>query len=282
MNNSFNFNRFWLLVKRQWLEFGKIYLISLLVITGAIIAFYFYGLPEPDLYTTNLSSVYQHNNDGYVRLNFRLPLFLTLGFIFISIIASGYFSLLGQKPKAIIELMTPASTLEKWLCGVFYTSILSVFSFFAIFYLTDMIFVNYLQKIVGQISYTITSGMGSAPKTVVLSVKPFFIDFFDHKEMQSLVLFPFVITSVFLLGSAYFNRFHYIKTAVVVMLFCTALIYTMIKVAGWLTFNKVQDSANFGFRSHNGEMFGYVLIGTALITLFFWTVTFFRVKEKEV
>jgi len=282
MNNTFNFNRFGLLVKRQWLEFGKIYLISLLVITGVIIGFYFYGLPEPDKYTTDPASIYNHNEEGSIYLHFRIPLFLVLGFIFISIIASGYFSLLGQKPKAIIELMTPASTLEKWLCGVFYTGILSVFSFLLIFYLTDMVFVNYLQKIVGQISYTLPAGMNELPKTVMLSVKPFFVEFFEHKEIRSLALVPVMITSVFLLGSAYFNRFHYIKTAVVVMLFFTVLIYALQRIGTWLTANKVQDSPSFGFRSNGNEILTYLLIGTVSITLFFWAVTFFRIKEKEV
>lgn len=281
MNNTFNFNRFWLLVKRQWLEFGKIYLISLLVIAGTIIAFYLYNLPQPNLNSGNPMSIYP-NNDGYVYLRFRLPLFLILGFIFISIIASGYFSLLGQKPKAIIELMTRASILEKWLCGVFYSGFLSVFSFLLIFHLTDTIFVSYLQKIVGQVSYTITSEMSPVPRTVVLSVKPFFVEFFGADENKFFSLMPLAITSVFLLGSAYFNRFHYIKTTVIVMLFCSALIYTMVKAGRWLTFNKVQDSANFGYRPHNDEVLTYILIGTTFITLFFWTVTFYRVKEKEV
>lgn len=277
MDNTFNFNRFGLLVKRQWLEFGKIYLISLLVVVGVLILFYAWNLPDPEA-----EKGYRYNSEGFLYLPFRIPLFLTLGFIFISIIASGYFSLLGQKPKAIIELMTPASTLEKWLCSIFYTGIFSVFSFLLVFYITDLAFVKYIDKTIGTITFSWTSGVHPTPKTGIVSARSFFNDFFEHDEIKSMVVVPFMITSVFLLGSAYFNRFHYIKTAVVVMLFCTALIYTMIKVAGWLTFNKVQDSANFGFRSHNNEMFTYVLIGTALITLFFWTVTFFRVKEKEV
>jgi len=282
MNNIFDFNRFWLLVKRQWLEFGKIYLISLLVITGTIIAFYLYNLPESYFNKTELTSIYEHDNEGYIQFSFRTPLFLVLGFMFISIIASGYFSLLGQKPKAIIELMTPASTLEKWLCGIFYTSILSVFSFLLIFYLADMLFVSYLQKIVGQVSYTLTSGPSPGSNAGYLKAQPFFVRFFEGMGNKSLVLIPFMITSVFLLGSAYFTRFHYIKTAVVVMLFSGAVVYTMMRVARWLTIGKVQDSAISGFRSHDGEVFTYILIGTTFITLFFWTVAFFRVKEKEV
>ncbi|NQX55283.1 hypothetical protein HQN86_16795 [Pedobacter panaciterrae] len=277
MNNSFNFNRFWLLVKRQWLEFGKIYLISLLVVVGVLILFYAWNLPEPEA-----EKGYRYNSEGFLYLSFRIPLFLTLGFIFISVIASGYFSLLGQKPKAIIELMTPASTLEKWLCSIFYTGIFSVFSFLLVFYITDLAFVKYIDKTIGTITFSWTSGVHPTPKTGIVSARTFFNDFFEHDEIKSMVVVPFMITSIFLLGSVYFNRFHYIKTAVVVMLFLTALIYTLIQTANWMTRDKMQDSANFGFSSAHNEFFIYAMVGITAVTVFLWCVTFFRVKEKEV
>jgi hypothetical protein len=263
------------LVKRQWLEFGKIYLISLLVITGVFVLFYSWNFPDAD-------KGYHYNSEGFLNLYFRIPLFLTLGFIFISVIASSYFSMLGQKPKAIIELMAPASSLEKWLCGLFYTSILSVFSFLLVFYIIDLAFVTYIEKSIGHIAFSTTSGVHPIPKTGVVGVRILFSELMEHKQMTPMYGIPFMITSIFLLGSVYFNRFHYIKTAVATMLFCTALIFALMKVGMWLTLNKVQDSANFGYRSHDNEIFTYVLIGTGFITLFFWTVTFFRVKEKEV
>ena len=40
MNNTFNIQRLGLLLKRQWLEFGKIYLITVAVALGVIITFY--------------------------------------------------------------------------------------------------------------------------------------------------------------------------------------------------------------------------------------------------
>ncbi|NRF39107.1 hypothetical protein [Pedobacter foliorum] len=275
MNNIFNFNRFWLLVKRQWLEFGKIYLISLLVIAGVFVLFYLWNFPDPD-------KDYHYNSDGFLNLNFRIPLFLTSGFIFISVIASSYFSMLGQKAKAIIELMAPASSLEKWLCGLFYTSILSVFSFLLVFYIVDLTFVTSIEKSIGHITVSTASGAYPIPKTGVVGIRTLFSELLVHKEMRSMYGIPFMITSIFLLGSVYFNRFHYIKTAVVTLLFCSGLIYALVKVGMWLTLHKVQDSANFGYRSHNDEVFTFILIGTAFITLFFWTITFYRVKEKEV
>ena len=97
MNNTFNLQRFGLLLKRQWLEFGKIYLVSLVVALGVIIAFYGFALWPYLIQTVKEPFDF--------RLNFREPLFFIFGFIFISIIASNHFAHLGQKPKAIIDLL---------------------------------------------------------------------------------------------------------------------------------------------------------------------------------
>ncbi|RZL44582.1 MAG: hypothetical protein EOO93_27790, partial [Pedobacter sp.] len=142
MNNTFNINRFGLLLKRQWLDFGKVYLISLLVVVGALVGFYFYYIPSP----------FKENNfdyDGNLDMRFRYPIYLILGFLFISIVASSYFSLLGQKSRAILELMTPASTFEKFLSGVFYTTLVSFASYIILFYLIDLSFVKYLNMHLG-------------------------------------------------------------------------------------------------------------------------------------
>jgi hypothetical protein len=90
MNNTFNINRFGLLVKRQWLDFGKIYLISLIVIAGILTGFYIFNIPTA-LRNNRI------NDDGYFNMGFRIPLFLIMGFIFISVVSSSYFSCFGQK-----------------------------------------------------------------------------------------------------------------------------------------------------------------------------------------
>ena len=214
MNHTFKIHRFTLLLKRQWLEFGKIFLVTLLVAVGVIIAFY--GL--------TLLPIKGIVEIPYL-LRFREPLFLIFGFLFISVISSAYFAHLGQKSKAIIDLLIPASTFEKFLTGVFYTSILSVLSFILVFVLTDFIFISYIK------SYF----QSQANLTDIENIK----SFFAKVEFDDLIPFytiPFLVTSIFMLGSIYFNRFHYIKTAISVMIFSGIWSYIIFKT-GELAFN---------------------------------------------
>ena len=87
MNNTFNIQRLGLLLKRQWLEFGKIYLITLAVALGVIITFYGFS---------TWSIIAEDRPFSPWALNFREPFFLIFGFLFITVIASSYFAHLGQ------------------------------------------------------------------------------------------------------------------------------------------------------------------------------------------
>lgn len=261
MNNTFNFSRFTLLVRRQWLDFGKIYLMSLLVITGVIAITYIFNFPEQA----------EHTEKGlsaapviYFQLFFRVPLFLILGFIFISITASNYFSILGQKPKTIIELMIPASTFEKWLCAVFYTGVLSIISFLLIFYLADLAFIKYGESIGAQ------------------SPKLFFTEFFERDITPYLIAVPVMVTSVFLLGSVYFNRFHYIKTAVITLIFLYVIGYLTFRAGQWLSEGRTMKAVVVFGDDPKQSAFILTLLSTMAITAYLWLITFFRLKEKEV
>ncbi|RZL21764.1 MAG: hypothetical protein EOO96_24150 [Pedobacter sp.] len=206
---------------------------------------------------------------GYIsdQLRFREPLFIIFGFLFISIIASSYFAHLGQKSKAIIDLLIPASTFEKFLAGFFFTSILSVLAFLLIFTVTDWAFITYIK------SYFRTGDLKE-----LAEVKTFF----SKNEIGTfapLYVMPFTVTSVFLLGSAYFNRFHYIKTAICVMLFSGAWTYIVMNVVDVLLSGKT--SINLG---NNGkETIEWLLFAIiAVCTLVVLSITYVRLKEKEV
>jgi hypothetical protein len=96
-----------------------------------------------------------------------------------------------------------------------------------------------------------------------------------------LSLMPFLVTSIFLLGSIYFNRFHYIKTAVVGMVFGSVWTYLFVKTIEIITKGKVDASASSGIEEKiSGEVVFVAL--TMLITLIFWSITYVRLKEKEV
>jgi hypothetical protein len=263
MNNTFNIQRFGLLLKRQWLEFGKIYLISLVVVIGVDVAFYIFNL-------------YPFTGFSSQTLEFRTPLFVLFGLLFITAIASTYFAHLGQKPKAIIDLMIPASTFEKFLGGILFTALLSTISFILIFYLTDLAFVSYMRSV-----FQDTEISQTAP-----SVKENLAYFFVYQSERSHLLQPFYIapllmTSIFLLGSVYFNKFHYIKTAISVMIFCGIWAAIIAKSGKLLFDNKVRtNEVSMSMERYSLEFWSAVLL--VVLTVIFWAITYVRLKEKEV
>ncbi|MCX2573480.1 hypothetical protein [Pedobacter sandarakinus] len=271
MNNTFNINRFGLLLKRQWLDFGKIYLITLGVVIGIIVGFYAWYAPSPSKFNN-------FDSDGNLDLRFRYGLFLILGFIFISVVASSYFALFGQKARAIMELMNPASIFEKFLSGVLYTAVLSVLSYLILFYLVDLAFVKYLNGYLSEFTMSGNKGLVVKPAE---SIAAQFIDDANYRNnLWYFTAIPFFITSIFLLGSIYFNRFHYIKTAISVMIFFGAASYIIYNVINRLTRNMV--SLHHG--GQNKEDIALILLFsiTAGLALILWAITYIRLKEKEV
>ncbi|TDQ09873.1 hypothetical protein [Pedobacter metabolipauper] len=267
MNNIFNIGRFGLLLKRQWVEFGKIYLISLFVVAGLLVAFYAFNIPSNE----NLPMF----DNGRLRLQFRLPLFIILGFLFISIVSSGYYAVLGQKARSIIELMTPASTFEKFLAGVLFTGVLTIFCFILIFSVTDIMFMNYMEKTLTFPHFN-DPVMGTFKSASIVS---FYTEISKDNVFPYFYAVPFLVTSVFLLGSIYFNTFHYIKTAISVMVFISVLSYFTYKVGSWI--HELYPVTGGGYHASKNNALTYILIGSILITLIFWITTYFRLKEKE-
>ena len=270
MNNTFDIQRFGLLLKRQWLEFGKIYLVSLIVLFGIFLCFY--GVAYYKFITYN---EIRPGNYGYGVLNFRVPLFAVSGLIFGTLIASSYFSHLGQKSRAIIDLLTPASIFEKFLGGVFFTTLIATISFLAIFYVTDLLFVMKLRGVIEDVlKIKIVSST---------NLEYFFVQNNPNKFVP-LYIVPFFITSIFLLGSIYFNKFHYIKTAIVVMIF-SGIWTAIVAKSGELLFEGRipidRDHSKHIFSDRDSGELWLTVLGIAL-TLIFWSITYIRLKEKEV
>ncbi|PWS27736.1 hypothetical protein DHW03_09155 [Pedobacter yonginense] len=268
MNNTFNINRFGLLLRRQWLDFGKIYLLSLIVVFGVLVGFYVTNIPKP---SDGLPSM----DDGFISLRFRYPIFGMVGFLFISILASSYFTNLGQKPKAIIDLMTPASVFEKFLAGVFYTTILGIGSYLFIFYITDLVFCKYLNNTFSAFP-PVHIGKNSAATLVKARLLNSEMNF---EQYRGFACVPVMVTSMFLLGSVYFNRFHYIKTAVSVFIACSIIGYVIYLCVSKMGENmvKITDSGN------NEQLaFTIIFVSSAVISIFFWVITYVRLKEKEI
>jgi hypothetical protein len=274
MNNTFSIQRFSLLLKRQWLEFGKIYLISLVVVLGIFLCFYGFNYYS----ITNFKG---HAAFSYRVLFFRVPLFIVMGLLFTSVIASSYFAHLGQKPRAIIDLMIPASTFEKFMGSIFFTSVLGIGSYLLLFYLTDLAFVV---KLRGWYESSGNPMLLNGQKVALNEIFPLLFVRQDASSFIPVYIFPFFLTSIFLLGSIYFERFHYIKTAIVVMIF-SGIWFAIIMKSGKLLFEGRipidNDQMKHMFSDRNTAEY-LITILVVLLTLILWSITYVRLKEKEV
>lgn len=273
MNDTFNINRFGLLLRRQWLEFGKIFLITLGVAFGVIATFY----------AVNLCPVFLENSVPYVGVGFREPLFVIFGFLFITVVASNYFAHLGQKPKTIIELLLPASTFEKFLASLVFTAILSVLGYILIFYITDLVFMTKLRDIPNAVNTERYYTQTIDGKDISVDRYVYLFEALKNNMFLPFYIAPLFVTSVFLLGSIYFEKFHYIKTAIAIMLFSGIAGYVVAKVAEFLMSDRHPINMN-GSMVVGGRNTIEILIMALvfLFTMVFWTITYVRLKEKEV
>jgi hypothetical protein len=275
MNNTFSIKRFGLLLKRQWLEFGKIYLILLAVALGIIVISYGLALSK------HLFSPIEpfSSND----LFFREPLFSIFGFLFITVIASSYFAHLGQKPKAIIDLLIPASSFEKFIAGVFFTAVLSTASYLVLFYLTDLAFLAKLRSIHSSMATVSTYTDANGANVGTVDNMAYFFQKHFPDIIAPLYIVPFFITSIFLLGSVYFNRFHYIKTAISVMIFSGIWTYLIYKSGRILMDGRIPvQTDQYRFVGQKDHVELYMTLLLLVLTFVFWAITYVRLKEKEV
>ena len=271
MSNVFNFNRLCALISRQWISVGRIYLMSLIIMAGILIAFYgFY-------FARYFDEVQSGNHVGQYLLNFRVPLFFILGLFFITVVSSSYFSDLGQKTKAIFELMMPVSSLEKFLASIFYTVIVSLCAYFLLFFLVDLAFVSYLRSTGSSI---VTIEVESGGK-VVIDNWMYFFKLEKWEFLHYFYFFPFLLNALFLLGSIAYQNFQYIKTAITMIIYVAIWIITFIYVMKLRTDNTINlDNGNyFDDKVHVLQL---VLAIGIFLTLFFWGLAFLRLKEKEV
>lgn len=270
MSNVFNFNRLCALIRRQWISVGRIYLMSLVILAGVFVAFYGFRIGM------SLEDLKNNPHEGVGLLSFRPPLFFILGLFFITVISSSYFSDLGQKTKAIFELMIPASRLEKFIASIFYTVIVSLSAYLLLFFLVDFAFVSYLKSLGNSVTtYTYESG-----EQVVLENWIYFFKLEQGKFMYYLYFLPFLLNALFLLGSIAYKNYQYIKTAITMIVYVAIWVIIFGYVMKLKTENTIQVNKYF-FQEEVHTFQLFMVIGI-ILTLVFWGLAFLRLKEKEV
>src|SRR5688572_27983602 len=120
MNQTFSFQRWSLLVAKQWADNRKQYLLAIIAFMSLILVWYILTMLVDD--SNPMAENLQH-------ITYLFSLFIVGPFY-----ASQFFKQLNSRSKGIDYLMVPASTLEKVLCAIFYGVFLFLIVFTIAFY----------------------------------------------------------------------------------------------------------------------------------------------------
>ncbi len=268
MNQVFNLQRFTLLVKRNWADNKKRYVLSIIAFIGLLFLWFMF------IQMVDKRRVY---NDVFQRQTYFFCLFFG-GAIY----ASQFFRDLGSKPKGINYLMAPASILEKFLNGLLYSIVLLFIVLTLVFYFVDVTMIYIFNKI------NVSMGYASSRSNVanVFIVKE------HNKNIVLYLLLAFVsIQSFFLLGSVYFKRYSFIKTIIALFI----LFFLFISWMGYFHSKIVPGNFTDGFSKYevytnhiiqlevpvwfSDVLFNLLKYGVPLVL---WYATYFRLKEKEI
>jgi hypothetical protein len=247
---------FTLLLKRQWLENRKAWLIGALALAG-ILAFLFL-----------LTWRWRTSFNGDTTKGIFLLMLFTGGILFMSTILKD----LGNKQKGIWLLILPASALVKLVVALFYGVIAYLVVYFGIFYL-----VRELMLLAFGAEATLWASLD-------LMKNSFYQFVFVYIIFQSIVL----------LGSVYFNKSQFLKTILITMILFFAafngngLLLKLITGEMNINANVPLDSFQFAYGGDNIYVRSTALMTYISCTLLWfivpvtlWVITWFRIKEKE-
>lgn len=256
MNHYFRFSRFISLVLLHWSENKKRYTLSVLACMGLLIAFFLFSVLTPE----------QQNSAGnlYVKPISFLFLLFTVGTFY----ASQYFRDLGSRSKAINFLLLPASTFEKLLCSILYTTVLFLVAFTAVFYLVDLL----MSALPNEISGTSEQ---SGTEAIAIVSKGWFM---FHEDLRiNGFLFFLAIQSLFLFGSVYFKKYSFIKTILAgfilfLLLYCSMYALNDPQISG----DSSRVKITLWIEQAHRIFFMYMLAPLL------WILTYYRLKLKQV
>jgi hypothetical protein len=268
MTANFSFSRLLQLIRKQWIENSRIYLLSTLALIGIL------GL----VITFWIVSSNNDFNEQTLYIIFIFGIYIT-GAVF----ASTSFGMLSEKEKGAYWLGFPASHLEKMLTVLFFNVVVFTVVYAICFFVLKTIAISYVHNLVAQkpqfykfylVNWKSENGFASG--------FPYFIYAF------------FAVQAFYILGSVYFSRFSFLLTTVI----GAALIFLFMWFAISLLKHNLPpfytwDGFNVRYMNwSNTKDKIYQLPSLAANTLpfllkfiwapVFWLITWFRLKEKEI
>lgn len=267
MNQTFNIHRFALVMKLDYSERGKNYLLIAAILVVILLAMM---LPI----TTSSKPV------GFYEALQYMALFVVMIFAS-SLYTSSAMTHYTASPTSISNLMLPASNLEKFLSALFFN--LAFIVPFLIFYF--------------QLHYA-TIDMANA-KFPAGSYK------FPYMKLDIAIYFCFaylLLHSIVFWGSIYFSKRSYIKTAACIVVAVIIVFTIHIMLAGYLAHypSRINTLPLAGWEiwyfdgqnlvaginelhiTHSEAVYRSIQGFVALFILSFWYMAYLRLKEKEV
>lgn len=263
MNATFNSRRFALLLKKTLQERQMLFL----------------GLTGLSLTVTLISYVFaKAMSDMEDAQNMSFIIGLVGGGCFLASQVYGYYN---SNAMGASFMTLPASTFEKWLTGILFAGVLYLAIFLGFYRLMDTYFVNdYHQNLNPKLPYY---------KLLMEQVQIFPFDGFVGTK--SFIMF-FNFAGAMLLGSLYFNKLNFLKCGLLICCFWFGAYFLNLIIAKsmihqtqnaipywlvWVDVNKEQGRIDL---KDNLSKTVTILIGV-VVPIILWSLTYFRLKEKE-
>lgn len=276
MNQFFNTKRFCLLLKKDFQENSKQYILTFFTFFGVFALFLIWNSWSE--YDSSHYDVQRLNQDQLTIFSF---LFAGIGLGF----AAKAMDIMNNKTKRIAYLSLPASNFEKFFSRWLIVTIGYILVFFTALWLADLLRVlicairfPYVEVRMLDFSKLIDTEQMWASHYVFPHKIPFFLALSTY----------FLFHSILILGTLFWMKNSFIKTFSIVAVLTTLFIL----ICRWAVIIFYVDSTEFGnvinsflpLHRENPEniIFSVIILLLSCFALFNWILAYFRFKESEI
>lgn len=254
MNNTLSLPRLGRVMRKHWIENFSFYGMAALALFG--------------LMALVFTLLFFADGGNYSEDSFYVVYLIGL-FLMGTIFASISFSMLGDKAKGGFWLSLPASHLEKLITVIFFTTIIFFLVYNACFWILKPIAESFIHARIanepGNYSYRTTFwGKGYDGFGIVF---------------QSFLFGFFAVQALYLMASSFFSKHAFIKMTILGAAVIFLFIFYTIKLSEWAVPKGVYTG---NFMEPSKTTIDILLWILRLIWApIFWTITLFRLKEKQ-
>jgi len=281
MNNTFNIKRFGYVFRKDLMENWKRYILLFITMLGIMaIAFICFSLINYNIMENSFSN---HSGINSNMLIMTLLMFAGFGLLF----ASTLMNPMNNKIKRISYLINPASNLEKYLSRWIIMTIAYIIVFFIALYVVDIL----------RVGITAAAYPDMDVKFLDLSklirendeVGSRYYIFRNNYYFFFALSIYFLMQSLFVLGSTFWEKTTFVKTfsvVTVLIIFFFLFCYFAIKLfyGDFDDFGNVMNSFEFMYKRNFDEnlVLKFTSCVISVFTLINWVFAFFRFRESEI